>query len=201
MTAGFKRLLLIAIALTFVPLFLEGCGDSDDSTNTVRRRRKAKKKKKTRVITEKASLDLSRIPLRFRNIDWQKSDGISNLIRGSRDPFLPFVDDLRVKAEEEDEKKATTIETTIPEAEVGDLTLVALITGTAVHKAMVEDGRGVGHVIRSGDVVGRKHQMRVVRITRNEIIFKALEKPKDEKSPSEVRKVLRTQEELQELLP
>jgi hypothetical protein len=43
--------------------------------------------------------------------------------------------------------------------------------------------------------------MRVVRITRNEIIFKALEKPKDEKSPSEVRKVLRTQEELQELLP
>jgi len=199
MTAPSRLKFMTWFVLLAAPLVFEGCGD-DENTNQIRRRR-GKSKKKNRVVKDKSKINLAGIPLRFRNIDWKKSDGISSLIHGSRDPFLPFVDDLRVKAEEDTDKQTTKIATAISDAEVGDLKLVALITGTAVHKAMVEDGRGVGHIVRSGDVVGSKPPMRVVRITRNEIIFKALEKPKNDKTPSEVRKVLRTQEELQELLP
>ena len=43
--------------------------------------------------------------------------------------------------------------------------------------------------------------MRVARITRNEVLFRALEKKADEKQPLEIRKVLLSKEELQEFLP
>ena len=66
---------------------------------------------------------------------------------------------------------------------------------------MVTDGRGLGHIVRQGDIVGQKPPMRVMRITRNEVIFKALSVAENEKEPREVRKALLTQEELQELQP
>ncbi|MEE2756514.1 MAG: hypothetical protein VYA30_07620 [Myxococcota bacterium] len=187
--------------LMLLPLEFMGCGGSESSGNQIRRRRSNAKPAAKRVITEKTDLDMSKVPARFREIDWSKSDIISSLIRGSRDPFLPHVEDLLVKTEDTADEETTEITSTINNAEVAELKLVALITGTAVHKAMVEDGRGVGHIIQASDVVGRKLPMRVVRITRNEIIFKALQKPEDDKTPSEIRKVLRSQEELQELLP
>ena len=199
MMSALRKLLPILFILFVVPLEFVACGGDEGSGNRIRRRKAAKKK---RVITEKTdAVDMSRIPPRFRSIDWTKSDIISSLIRGSRDPFLPHVDDLIVKAEDTEDQQTTEITSAINKAEVAELKLVALITGTAVHKAMVEDGRGVGHIIQESDVIGTKLPMRVARITRNEIIFKALQKPEDEKTPSEIRKVLRTQEELQELLP
>ena len=191
----------LLILMMLLPLEFMGCGGNDSSGNQIRRRRSSSKPVAKRVITDKKDIDMTNVPARFREIDWSKSDIISSLIRGSRDPFLPHVDDLLVKTEDNADEETTEITSTINNAEVAELKLVALITGTAVHKAMVEDGRGVGHIIQASDVVGRKLPMRVVRITRNEIIFKALQKPEDDKTPSEIRKVLRTQEELQELLP
>ena len=194
------KFLLGLLILGLVPV-MEACSDGP-KTNTIDRRRNKKKKKTTvREVTEKQAVDLSRVPLRFRNIDWDSVDVLATTIRGSRDPFLPYVDDLRVKAEEDKKKNVTKIKTAVGDAEVGDLKLIAIITGTAVHKAMVEDGSGLGHILVSGNVVGRKPPMRVVRITRNEVIFKALEKPTDDKTKPLIRKVLRTQQELQELLP
>ena len=84
------------------------------------------------------------------------------------------------------------------EADVDELNLIAIITGTAVHKAMVEDGRGVGHIVRAGDVIGGSPPYRIVRITRNEVIFRALEQTEDKQVPAEIRKVLLSKEELQE---
>ena len=129
-------------------------------------------------------------------------DELAGTIRNSRDPFRPFVDDLRVKTEEDkEEAQVTKIRTAIGSAQVDELTLTAIITGTAVHKAMVRDSRGLGHVIRPGDVVGSRPPMRVARITRNEVIFRALEKKPDEKKRLEITKELLNQEELQEFLP
>ena len=71
------------------------------------------------------------------------------------------------------------------------------------HEAMVIDSNGLGHVVRAGEIIG-KPPMRVARITRNEVLFQSLTPPAEDadiKSKGEVRKVLLTQAELEELLP
>ncbi len=194
MSSLFMRLFISILAMSVCTIFT-GCDDSS-SGNTIRRSRKKKKRRKP-VVT-KATDQLTGVPKKLQNVDWTTGDDLAGTIRESRDPFLPFVDDLKVKAEEEEKKQITKIKTAVGSAQVGDLKLVAIITGTALHKAMVEDGRGVGHIVRAGDVVGGTPPMRIVRITRNEVIFRALEKGPDEKVPSEIRKTLLTKEELQE---
>ncbi len=54
------------------------------------------------------------------------------------------------------------------------LRVIALITGTANPKAMVVDDRGVGHVLLRGQVFGSPPH-RVDRITRNEVVLRAME--------------------------
>ena len=66
---------------------------------------------------------------------------------------------------------------------------------------MVTDGQNLGHLVRVGDVVGQKVPMRVVRITRNEVLFRPLQASVDDQPVEDVRKVLLTQEELEELRP
>ena len=193
------NLLLVAALMMIAIPILEGCGD-DEPRNQIRRRARPKAAKK-RVVRKTGSVNMDKVPRRLRNIDWSTSDKVASQIRGSRDPFYPYIDDLRVKAEDEKDKQVTKIRTAAADNEVGDLTFKAAVTGTAVHTAMLEDGRGLGHFLRAGDVVGRKIPMRLVRITRNEVIFKALEKPADDKTPTVVRKTLLNREELQELLP
>ncbi len=58
--------------------------------------------------------------------------------------------------------------------EAPKLRVIALITGTANPKAMVVDDRGVGHVLLHGQIFGSPPQ-RVDRITRNEVVLRALE--------------------------
>ena len=183
---------------------LIGCSDSGSKSNK-RRRRSGKKKVKASRSTKSASKglkDLKNIPRKLRNVDWSVNEDLTGNLRTSRDPFRPFVDDLKVKAEDpQAETQVTKIKTAIGSAQVTELTLTAVITGTAIHRAMVRDARGLGHFIKPGDVVGTRPPMRVARITRNEVLFRALEKKADEKQPLEIRKVLLSKEELQEFLP
>jgi Tfp pilus assembly protein PilP len=187
-----------------------GCGGDDDSRGVRVRGRNGNThkspKKKSRSSHDKSGslsgIDQNKLPPKLRNIDWSSDPEVNLGTRNTRDPFRPYVEDLLVKTEDptqQAQNPITQIKTAIGYATVEELSLIAIITGTAVHKAMVKDGRGLGHIVRAGDIVGQNPPMRVERITRNEVVFKALEVKEKEEKPTEIRKVLLTQEELQKL--
>lgn len=151
-----------------------------------------------------AGVDSAKLPPKLRDIDWSKTDDLSTSMRETRDPFAPYVDDIVVDNQAEEGSTAapvTQIKSIVSDTPVEAMQLIAIITGGAVHKAMVTDQGGKGHIVRPGDIVGKEPPMRVVRVTRNEVLFRALEVEADEEKPKEVQKVLLSQEELQELLP
>lgn len=197
------RLLVLAFGVALSGAPLAGCGDDAPTSATRGTGRKTTKKKKARVATEE--VDLSKLPPKLRDIDWKAQDDLAQKIRETRDPFKPYIEDLlEARPCEGDDcptTPTTSIEGVIADTPVEALQLIAIITGGAVHKAMVTDSRGLGHIVRPGDIVGSEPQMRLVRITRNEVLFRALEVGPEEEKPREVRKVLLSQEELRELLP
>ena len=184
---------------------LSGCGDDPPRSQRrgVSKRTNSKKKSKKDEGAKGPGYDQTRLPAKLRDIDWNVTDDLARVMTETRDPFRPYLADLIVKAEDDGSAAmpVTQIKTTISDSAVTELHLIAIITGTAVHKAMVTDARGLGHIVRQGDIVGKKPPMRVTRITRNEVIFRALQTGKNEKEPREVRKALLTQEQLQELQP
>ncbi|MCB9551510.1 MAG: hypothetical protein R3F65_07425 [bacterium] len=197
---------LLALVLALAPA-LVGCGD-DPPTAPTRGSGDRSKSKKTKANEAAAAAtagpDESKLPAKLRNVDWTAQDDLSASMRETRDPFAPYVEDLLVKTEDGktgEEEAVTRINSIIADTPVEALQLIAILTGGAVHKAMVTDNRGLGHIVRPGDIVGKDPPMRVVRITRNEVLFRALEVGPDEEKPKEVQKVLLSQEELQELLP
>lgn len=177
---------------------LMGCGDDEPTTN-VRGARRSKKKKKKRKGKAQQAVDLTRLPKKLQNADWSAPPKLARRIKDTRDPFKPYVDDLVVQPDPEPES-GERLETKIQESPAG-LQLIAIISGTAVHRAMVTDRNGVGHMLRPGDMVGDEIAYQVSRITRNEVLFKPIQSPTAEKKLEDVRKVLRSQEELEELLP
>jgi len=198
----FLLYLLSGLLLLSLPS-LQGCGD-EPSTRRPRRGRGATRSKTQKKKKKKAEvLDLSSLPERFRKADWsQKAD--PDRSRETRDPFLPYVEDLlEQKAEDkEDETKGKPKRSKVKlgNFDVQELSLISIISGGAVNKAMLTDPAGLGHIVNTGDVVGRI-PMKVARITRNEVLFEPLFSPTSLEVPEPVRKALLTQEELEELLP
>lgn len=200
------RVLLLALGLAAPGLPLVGCGgDAPTAASRGSGRSSKAKPKKAESTAAAGEVDLSRLPPKLRDIDWKAQDDLAESMRETRDPFKPYVEDLlEAKPCEGNDcptSPTTSIEGVIADTPVEALQLIAIITGGAVHKAMVTDNRGLGHIVRPGDIVGSAPQMRLVRITRNEVLFRALEAGPDEEKPREVRKALLSQEELQELLP
>lgn len=194
------HLLAAALCLSFsVPLV--GCGDDEPVAATRGSRRKGKKKKKKKK-GQTVALDMSRVPAKLKNVDWG-AESTKERDGESRDPFAVFTEGIVVVPPDETSKGSTPqVLRPIDLYDVDELQLIAIITGTALHKAMVTDPTGLGHIVREGDVVGRGTPMRVQRITRNEVLFKPLKAPSaEDNQPKELRKVLLTQEELEELLP
>lgn len=195
-----RKFYLLASLMLFsgAPL-LVGCGS--DAPRVSRSRAPKKKTAKKRKAT--ATLDLSNLPEKLRKADWSAPTRI-NRNEELRDPFMPHVGDLlgAKPQDEEDPKKVKAArpgkQIKLGNFEVQELALIGIITGGAVNKAMVTDPSGVGHVVRTGEVVGRT-PMRVARITRNEVLFRPLSNSKD--AGKEVQKVLLSQEELAEVLP
>lgn len=142
------------------------------------------------------------IPEKLKLVDWNSKDDLDRDLRDTRDPFQIYLDDIRPKSEGPAagaEENPCTGE--LCDDEATGLELIGIITGTAVHKAMLVDARGVGHMVRAGDVVGRS-PYRITRITRNEVVMKPLQPPvAGQAAPQEIVKRLVSQEELQELLP
>lgn len=143
------------------------------------------------------------LPEKLRDIDWS-ADPDEPRSQVGRDPFLPYVSDL-LAAINHDETADTPEEVVIPKGrlvnfDVEELQLIAIITGTAVNKAMLIDPSGLGHMVRAGEIIGRV-PMRVERVTRNEILFRPLQPGSTPTENAEIRKTLLTQEELEEQLP
>ncbi len=142
------------------------------------------------------------IPEKLKHIDWNSKDDLDRDLRDTRDPFQIHLDDIRPKTEGPTPGgQENPCNGELCDDEASGLQLIAIITGTAVHKAMMVDARGVGHMVRAGDVVG-KSPFRITRITRNEVVLKPLQPPlAGQAAPQEIVKRLVSQEELQELLP
>jgi hypothetical protein len=200
-------LLLTALLALGGGVVFSGCGDEPQVSQrgSGRGGRSAKAKKKKKAAKKKDQIDESNLPVKLRGLkpaDWEIKGDLAVLIREGRDPFLPYVADLlavEIETDETSEDRARLgIKVAVP---VRTLKFIAVITGTGVPRAMVEDADGVGHILRPGDVVGDNVPYRVARITRNQVVFKPLQAPDGEEKLEEVSKVLLTQEELAELLP
>ncbi|MGK0358441.1 MAG: hypothetical protein ACI9U2_000730 [Bradymonadia bacterium] len=187
----FTCLLMCASALP-----LMGC--SEDEVVAKQRGRGSSKKAKKKAKVAAAVVDMTRLPKKLQNANWDPLPDLARRIKYARDPFKPYIADLVVQQEPEPEV-GERLSTKIQEPPAG-LQLIAIISGTAVHRAMVTDANGVGHVLRPGDMVGDEVAYQVSRITRNEVLFKPIQSPTAEKKLEDVRKTLRSQEELQELM-
>lgn len=151
------------------------------------------------ATNEFAGLD---VPEKLKLVDWNAKDDLDRDLRDTRDPFQLFMDDIRPRT---DPTAAAAAENPctgpLCGEEAASFRLVAIITGTAVHKAMLIDSRSTGHMVRAGDVVGRS-PYRITRITRNEVVMKPLQPPlAGQPAAQEIVKRLVSQEELQELIP
>ena len=202
-----------ALAALALCLGLVGCGDEE--TTVARTRGTGQATPAAGAAPGKAAgsgaaagaTDESRIPAKLRGLkpeDWDVSGDLPVLLREARDPFMPFVADLvEVKAEEVVAEGDPQLDIRVKIADdVRTLELIAVVSGSGVPHAMVRDAAGLGHILIPGDVVGAEIPFRVARITRNEVLFKPLQAPEGESSkPTEVSKVLLTQQELEDLLP
>lgn len=188
--------------LLLASLLLGACGD-DPPVNNVRGSGAAPAPAAA-LASAAAKDDLSglRIPEKLKLVDWTAKDDLDRDLRDTRDPFQIYLDDIRPKSEGPAAgAQENPCSGELCDDEASGLQLIGIITGTAVHKAMMVDARGVGHMVRAGDVVG-KSPFRITRITRNEVVMKPLQPPvAGQPAPQEIVKRLVSQEELQELLP
>lgn len=181
------------------PIVLGGCGG--DTETGSRQRGAGTSGRKRAPKAPAAAVALDNVPEKLKNVEWDTTADLTAALREERDPFQPYVDDLVKKPEAAEDAELQRKTGSIIDSEVPELQLIAIITGTAVSKAMVTDSQNLGHLVRVGDVVGQKVPMRVVRITRNEVLFRPLQASVDDQPVEDVRKVLLTQEELEELRP
>jgi len=194
----------IGLALLLVGFFVTGCEDDPPPMRSGGRAPEPPAAAKPAGGTgaesaPNAELD---VPEKLKTIDWNAKDDLDRDLRDTRDPFRLFVDDLRPRSEGAAAAAAENPCTgPLCAEEAASFRLVAIITGTAVHKAMLIDSNRMGHMVRAGDVVGRS-PYRITRITRNEVVMKPLQ-PSLAGQPAvqEVVKRLVSQEELQELIP
>ncbi len=192
----------VGAALLFAVLSVAGC--EDEPVNTVRGGGRAAApaapaKPAGGPANEFAALD---VPEKLKLIDWNAKDDLDRDLRDTRDPFQLYMDDIRPRS---DANAAAAAENPctgpLCGEEAASFRLVAIITGTAVHKAMLIDSRDTGHMVRAGDVVGRS-PYRITRITRNEVVMKPLQPAlAGQPAAQEIVKRLVSQEELQELIP
>ncbi len=81
-----------------------------------------------------------------------EKEGFVYRTEGRPDPFLPFITEQRLQAEQESEEKALT---GMQLFEPGQLTLVGIINTEQEAMAMVQDSSGKGYVMRKGTKLGR----------------------------------------------
>ncbi|MEM9068768.1 MAG: hypothetical protein AAGE52_09685, partial [Myxococcota bacterium] len=69
---------------------------------------------------------------------------------GNRDPFRGFASMFRQRA-----SNAVQRDVVMPNVTIDEMRLIAIISGVAQPRAMLQDPAGVGHVVKIGQYVGR----------------------------------------------
>lgn len=184
---------ILALSLLWMP----GCDDASTGGGRGRARGRgagAKAAKKAEAVNKVTSLPGIRV------VDWDKEDDLSKANSKVnfefRDPFQVFYEDEVI---EELKPTGPVISRDDVSVDVlpAQLRLTAIITGTAVHKAMVTDGHGDGHIVRRGDIVSSEKPHRIIRITSNEVVFKPLQPPEPGAEPEFLIKRLWSEQELE----
>lgn len=98
-----------------------------------------------------------------------EKEGFVYRTEGRPDPFLPFITEQRLQAEQESEEKLLA---GMQLFEPGQLTLVGIVNTEREAMAMVQDSSGKGYVVRRGTKLGR-HGV-VVDIAANEVSIREL---------------------------
>ena len=113
--------------------------------------------------------------------------------KGKKDPFKPFI---KVGKKISEDMLGGRPLTPLQKYTLAELSLVAIITSAENPKAMVEDPKGDGYILRKGTLIGDRYG-EVVDIKRNEIVV--IEKEVDPSSGeiiySEVSMILHKLEE------
>jgi hypothetical protein len=129
-------------------------------------------------------------------------EDLGRTVRETRDPFQPFLRRTEATGDGEGIQNPQLGGGVLATVTADQLDLIATITGVPVHKAMVVDGTRMGHLVRTGDIIGgaTDSPMRVAKIGRNELVFQALSQAPDG-ARREVRKVLEAAAEADLLAP
>lgn len=210
-TRSAHRLLLSLAsgALIFSAVPLAGCGDDQPTTNQRGARRKGARGKKAKAggaaaAAAAAAAEGQGGPVagrKLRGIDWNARTDLDELVQQTRDPFQIYVEEITPPiTTTRPNPRLPKLEGPLAEYTVNSLKLVAIITGSPLPKAMVQDPKGEGHVVRVGDIIGKDRPMRLVRIRRNALVFQPLVGLEEGKPVEPVIVTLWTDEEAQELL-
>ncbi len=166
------RFLLSVIFLVSTAVMVTSCGD-DPKPPSGRRGRKKKKKKKD---TDDGGGDAAGGAVagagkaRARGANPEEEEYSFNENFSGRDPFRSYLRDFAV-VQGADTDPIEKIRTHLEKFDLNELRPMAIITGTAVPKAMVTDPSGMGHVIQPGTRLGRRGG-KVVRISTNTIVVR-----------------------------
>lgn len=195
-----RAILLIALFMSFV-LPLSGC--EEDTPVRIAKTRGVKTTTKSTKPTTKKRPTCRKMPANLVAASWTEREGLVEQAKANtlRDPFEVAAENLVEDEQETEQEGDPRLDSVVDGYEVAELKFTMSVTGQPPSFALLRDPSGLGHDVYVGDIVGSKPRMRVEAITNNEIIFRAVERVKGSDAPLELKKSLRTPEELQELQP
>lgn len=197
------RLLVTLLFLGLAtPVVTTGCGDDEKSSGKKAKKKKKKKrakkgKRRRRRSKKKGNDGVVARPANYKYRDWE-APGPDALMENTRDPFRVYVEELQPPKPPIAPTTEPVQEGPLSRYELDRYTLKAIITATALPKAMVTDPSGEGHIVRVNDIIGKERPFRLIRIKRNELVFKSLQ-PDAEGNEVITSRSLWSQEEAGEL--
>ena len=220
-SSAYRRLLgVLALSLSFTPV--SGCGDDEPQRSMTRgvpahlRRGGGNTNSPSGGGTPAQQAQQAApatLPEKLRRqglleaSGWIGPEQIRNALSSPlRDPFLPDLPELQMRQDVRADRVAIEqrLQVTLP-LSPRELDLEAVITGTAVHQAMLSDSSGRGHFVRVGDIIGKSPDfVRVSQITATEILFEPifrLEGGSEADRQAMLRKTLRGEGEGGEVAP
>jgi type IV pilus assembly protein PilP len=142
------KIRIFACVLLVATLGAVGCGgDDEEFTGAIGLGAPGatKQKKETTKADAEASVSpIESAPVMYNDEDFAELD-IQN-----RDPFRSYARVFRAQAAAPAQRRVL-----LPSTSLDEMKLIAIVTGITTPRAMLTDTANVGHVIRSGDYIGR----------------------------------------------
>ena len=163
---GSQQTTIILLSVLVSVGLIAGCGDDLEMESTVlgapptKGASKSKARKAVEAKKADAGVDLD-ASLKEEEEEEEGADGYTDehfveLDIQNRDPFRSFAHQFKSQATAPAQRKVL-----ISDASLDEMRLVAIITGGDKPRAMLTDPRGIGHVIKRGDFIGRPEVVQV----------------------------------------